>query len=297
MGASLKPAASVPEEYHPQQIAPAQRRNRMKTIRLHHWPYAIFRSSRRPPGLYARQKWLQEASSPRWKADFDATVSDLSRGQSEDGLWSGSPIETIHHLFGLHLTVRRYTSSIDKSLDALLAIEPAVRWAEETTPVSETRLCGLPFAPADRQFVILPAAWFLATIFGRASDPTVLGRYERIAADLTAAPLVQRDPAALHNLLRAFVVHPDYVTHAATDLLVTWLADRQTPQGDWGPGIPFYQVFNALAHLDRPTANRQLKRAFVQLTQRQHPDGAWGETDRQWCTFLTVHALRNRGLI
>lgn len=74
----------------------------MKTIRLHQWPYAIFRSSRTPPGLYARQKWLQEASSPRWKAGFDATVSGLFRRQSNGGLLFGSPIETIHHLFGLH---------------------------------------------------------------------------------------------------------------------------------------------------------------------------------------------------
>jgi hypothetical protein len=287
----------MPEKSPAQQIAPAQRRYAMKTIRLHNWPYAIFRSSRTPPGLYARQKWLQEASSPLWKGDFDATVSGLFRGRSDDGLWSDSPIETIHRLFGLHLTVRTSNPAIDKSLDALLAIEPVVRWAEETTSVSEVRLCGLPFAPADRQFVILPAALFLSTIFGRASDPTVLGRYERIAADLNAAPLVQRDPAALHNILRAFVVHPDYAMHAATGLLVGWLANRQTPQGDWGPGIPFYQALNALAHLDHPAADRQTERAFVHLTQRQHPDGAWGETDRQWCTFLTVHALRNKKLI
>ncbi len=110
MGASLQTATSVPEEYHPQQIAPAQRRYTMKTIRLHHWPYAIFRSSRTPPGLYARQKWLQEASSPLWKTDFDTTVSGLFRGQSNEGLWSGSPIETIHRLFGLHLTVRTSNS-------------------------------------------------------------------------------------------------------------------------------------------------------------------------------------------
>ena len=125
----------------------------------------------------------------------------------------------------------------------------------------------------------------------------VAHRYDRIAADLTAAPLIQRDPAALHNILRAFVVHPDYATHATTGLLAAWLADRQTPQGDWGPGIPFYQALNALAHLDRHAVDRQFERAIVHLTQRQHPDGAWGEKDRQWCTFLTIHALRNKGLI
>jgi len=289
----------MPEKSPAQQIAPAQRRYAMKTIRLHNWPYAIFRSSRTPPGLYARQKWLQEASSPLWKADFDATVSGLFRGRSDDGLWSDSPIETIHRLFGLHLTVRTSTSAIDRSLDALLAIASDTEWAKGTTAtaVPEELLRGLPFAPANRQFVILPAALFLSTIFGRASDPTVLGRYERIAADLNAAPLVQRDPAALHNILRAFVVHPDYAMHAATGLLLAWLANRQTPQGDWGPGIPFYQALNALAHLDHPEAHRQSERAFVHLTQHQHPDGAWGENDRQWCTFLTVHALRNKGLI
>lgn len=269
----------------------------MKTTRLHSWPYAIFRSSRTPPGLYARQKWLQEASSPLWKADFDATVSGLFQGQSDGGLWSGSPIETIHRLFGLHLTVRTPNPAIDKSLDALLAIEPVVRWVEASPPVTQERLCGLPFAPASRQSVILPAALFLAAIFGRASDPAILGRYRRIAADLTAEPLAQRDPAALHNILRAFVVHPDYATHAATGLLAAWLADRQTPQGDWGPGIPFYQALNALAHLDHPAADRQFERAFDRLLQHQHSDGAWGENDRQWCTFLAVHAMRNKGLV
>ena len=289
----------MPKDAHLQHITPAKRGYAMKTIRLHHWPYAIFRSSRTPPGLYARQKWLQEGSSPLWKSDFDATVSGLFRGHSDDGLWSGSPIETIHRLFGLHLTVRTSNPTIDKSLDALLTIASDTEWAKGTTAtaVPEERLRGLPFAPADRQSVILPAALFLAAIFGRAPDPTVLGQYDRIAAELAAIPLVQPNPAALHNILRAFVVHPDYATHAATGLLVAWLADRQTPQGDWGPGIPFYQALNALAHLNTAAAGRQCERAFDRLVKRQDSDGAWGETDRQWSTFLTVHALRNEGLI
>lgn len=271
----------------------------MKTMRLHYWPYAIFRASRTPPGLYARQKWLHEASSPRWKADFDTTVSGLFGGQSDDGLWSGSPIETIQRLFGLHLTLRSPNPAIEKSLDALLAIASNTDWVEGTNPtaVPERRLRGLPFAPAGRQFVILPAALFLAAIFGRASDSTVINRYNRIAAGLNPAALTQMEPAVLHNILRAFVVHPDFATHAATGLLTAWLANRQTPKGDWGPGIPFHQALNALAHLDHPDADRQLEQAFVHLAQRQHPDGTWGERDRQWCTFLIVHALRNKKLI
>jgi hypothetical protein len=148
-----------------------------------------------------------------------------------------------------------------------------------------------------QQAIILPAALFLATIFGRASDPIVLKRYDRIATDLNGAALDRQEPAALHNALRAFVVHPDHATQTATNLLVDWLADRQTPQGDWGPKIPFYQALNALAHLDTAPASRQCERAFDLLVRRQASDGTWGETDRQWNTFLAVHALRNKELI
>lgn len=52
-----------------------------------HDPYAVFRSSTTPAGLYARQKWLGEASTPQWKEDFAAAVAELVRGQSKDGLW------------------------------------------------------------------------------------------------------------------------------------------------------------------------------------------------------------------
>ena len=46
-------------------------------IALRFDPYRIFHGSRTPMGLYARQKWLQEASNDRWRSDFDATVSEL----------------------------------------------------------------------------------------------------------------------------------------------------------------------------------------------------------------------------
>lgn len=269
----------------------------MKTLRLPYQPYDIFRSSRSAPGLYARQKWLKEASSPLWKADFDAMVAGLLRGQSDEGLWAGSPIETIRRLFGLHLTVRASDPTIHKGLDALLVAASAPEPSGDAGVVAAERLRGLPFAPGGRQAIILPAALFLATIFGRASDPIVLDQYDQIAAHLNTTALDRRDPGWLNNILRAFAVHPDYATHTATDSLVDWLAHHQTPRDDWGPEIPFYQVLNALAHLETDVANRQCERAFDRLVQRQASDGGWGKTDRQWKTFLAVHALRNKALI
>jgi len=269
----------------------------MNPVRLPHWPYTIFKSSTTPAGLYARQKWLDEASTAVWQADFAACVNHLRQGQSADGLWAGSALETIHRLFGLHLTQREPDPLTDRGMDALLQMATKSRRSDDRRVVSPDRLRGLPFAAAERPSVILPAVLFLAAIFGRASDPTVLKLYEEMAADLTTEPLPGHPPSALHNRLRALVVHPDYAAHPATASLVAWLAGRQTPQGDCGAEIPRYQELNALAHLDTPAAGRQTERAFKFLVKNQNTDGSWGRQDRQWCTFLAVHALRNKGWI
>lgn len=268
----------------------------MNPIRLHYPPYGIFSSSRTPPGLYARQKWLGEESRKRWQADFEITVAELCRGRSDDGLWPGPPIETIQRLFDLHLTLRNADQQIHRGINAMLAMASHSGLAGDPIVLTTRQLRGLPFTPARRQAVILPAVLFLATIFGRASDPTVLRLYDRAASDLMGSPLGRQEPAFLCNLLRAFVVHPRFGNHPATREVAGWLADRQTPHGDWGADIPFYQIVNALAHLNAPVANRQCERAFGHLVNSQGADGAWGETDRQWCTFLAVHALRSKGM-
>jgi len=72
-------------------------------MNLRHDPYQVFRSSKTPAGLYARQKWLVEAESPQWKTDFQETVTALLADQLPDGSWQHAPLATIGNLFGLHL--------------------------------------------------------------------------------------------------------------------------------------------------------------------------------------------------
>jgi hypothetical protein len=266
----------------------------MAALRFRHDPYTIFRASRTPPGLYARQKWLHQASSSAWRADFDATVAELYQGQSADGLWNDSVMETIHRLFGLHLTVRNPDPRIDAALDRLLEAAAGPDPAGEGEIVAPQRLFGLPFASSRRPALVLPASLFLASIFGRQSVPVVMELYRRIASRPIATDLGRQDPAVIHNLLRAWVVHPDYAGHAATRAAVDWLARRQTPSGHWGDGIPFFQALNALAHLKFPDAEAQCSRAFDRLAKIQGSDGAWGQTEPEWCTFLAIHALRQQ---
>lgn len=140
-----------------------------------HDPYAVFRSSTKPAGLYARKKWLCESSTPQWKEDFSAAVADLVRGQSADGLWQGSVIETIHRLFGLHLTVRTPDPNIDKGLDALLDIAPAALAEAQPDCVAAERLLSLPFAPGSRAAILfirpstLSPTWTLRQPTGKPS--------------------------------------------------------------------------------------------------------------------------------
>ena len=57
------------------------------------------------------------------------------------------------------------------------------------------------------------------------------------------------------------------------------------------------QTLNALAHLDLPQADHQIKTAFNRLVENQNIDGSWGRSEPEWNTFLAIHALRNKGLL
>ena len=87
---------------------------------LHADPYQVFKNSKTPAGLYARQKWLGQGSTKSWKNDFENTVKKIQSNQLPDGSWENSIIATIDHLFSLHLTVREGNPSIHRGLDWLI---------------------------------------------------------------------------------------------------------------------------------------------------------------------------------
>lgn len=269
-------------------------------IRLRSDPYEIFRSSKTPAGLYARQKWLVQADTPQWKKDFEKTVNTLWAKQSPDGSWYAGIRETVTRLFGLHLTVRACEDRIDTALDWLLKkikFNDKGNHVHDGTASGEGKLIGLPFTAAHRDTFATAATLFLATIFGRDRDPAVLSLYSVLSKSARTTWGRWDDPAASHNIFRAMVVHPDFSSDRATVLAVDTLAGLQRPSGDWAPDIPFYQMLNSLAHLGVPPADAQLERAFERLPEKQNPDGTWGSDEPEWHTFLVVHALKNKGLL
>jgi len=261
-------------------------------------PFRIFDASKSPAGIYARRKWLGEEGAPGWERDFDEACSGLLAGQDRGGSWDNSVLTTIRRLFGLHLTVRDATPEIQKGLDWLMErMDSAGRGMREDVrnEITSKALRGLPFTRGRPDLFLCGATLFLCSIFGRENNEDVLKAYDRLAHDIFRKDSRWCGWSCSNNVLRAFVVHPHYSRSTQTTKAVQALERVQDAFGKWPHGVPFYQTVNALAHLDSGAAGTQLEPAFKRLCHTQNRDGSWGRSDREWNTFLTLHALKNKG--
>jgi hypothetical protein len=227
-----------------------------------------------------------------WHADFSKCIALLNTGQLRDGSWGSSFMLTVHHLFGLHLTTRDPTKEIERALDWLL--DQAVGGGHESVVCPDSDLRGLPFVAGNPHALRLAMVLFLNTIFGRGGNPEIEAQYQKVSQGALYDPDGWERYPDVSNFLRAFVVHPVYSKDWATIRAVETLSRVQDDLGMWPEAVPFYQTVNALAHLDLPAADKQLRKAFMLLRQTQNEDGTWGTTEREWNTFLVVHALRRK---
>jgi len=258
----------------------------------------VFRESTTPAGLYARQKWLGESYTLSWRHDFLHRVSDLLNGQSADGSWQGSVLETIRHLFGLHLTVRDSNADIDRALEWLMLHTPSsgsLNHVAYLETLSQENLAGLPFVPGHPLLTLECAVLFLFSVFGRIKEPALLSRYARISEQILKTDPDMEFRPDVSNALRALIVHPDYAHGPSTAFLIEYLEHIQESSGIWAEPTNIYHTFNALAHVNLEGARRQLLKAADAVSKLQNEDGTWGEGDKEWNTFLTVHALKNLG--
>lgn len=263
-------------------------------------PFHVFRSSRTPPGLYARRKWLGEEYSRQWQDDYNETVSSLFKGQLPDGSWNKSFIETVRHLFGLHLTVREASPPIKRALDWLTdkALSCSSEKEDQTLePLLANQLKGLPFTPSPIQRFQMSTLLFLSSIFDMHDDLRILAVYENLHQEAIDKRGRWCGWSCSNNILRAFIVHPRYSQSVATQLAIHALYEVQSSSGTWPRGVPFYQTVNILGHLDSGIAEEQLMKAISILYRTQTGYGSWGKRQPEWNTFLVVHALKRKNLL
>lgn len=265
---------------------------------LHHNPLRIFYGRKTPAALYARMKWLHQDETSILKNDFQDTVDALFSGQHANGSWKNSFLPTIHRLFGLHLTVRNKEVRIEKGIHWLLSqqVFSKERKISCVCPekISAHDLKGLPFSGGCFDHFAKSAVLFLATIFGYENDTRVIREFENLRNTGGKKEGRWCTWSCSNNILRAFVVHPEYSRSRVVRMYVTRLAEMQGRDGDWPRQIPFYQTVNALSHLDLARSDAALKRAFLLLQEKQNKDGTWGRAQKEWNTFLIVHAMKRK---
>lgn len=268
---------------------------------LYHDPLLIFLNSKTPTGLYARQRWLEQGDAESWKVDFNQTVYELFLGQKMNGSWEDSPLLTIRRLFGLHLTVRNRNKQIEEAIEWLFSQyifskekEPLVR-RSAFVPASD--LQNLPFSRGCYDHFMTCAILFLASLFGYAYDERVLRTYDKLENNGKGKKEKWCNWSCSNNFLRACIVHPEYKDCERVRFFVSALQKVQKNGGLWPAPIPFYQTVNALGHLDTEQSDDILIRAFRKLRENQNKEGTWGRTDKEWKTFLIVHAIKRKGLL
>jgi hypothetical protein len=262
-------------------------------------PFAVFRESKSPAGLYARKRWLGETSKA-WKTDFQETVEFLKAGQDRNGSWNNSILETVKRLFGLHLTVRDSNDEIDRALDWLIKQLHTFKKKKGFSlrePLRNSIFRGLPFTRGCDLFFRAGATLFLSTIFGREKDHSLLSVYGWLDALGRERSGRWCGWSCSNNIIRAFVVHPVYAKKKSLSLAVRVLGTAQEEFGRWPRPVPFYQTVNALAHLQSRQVDVQLKKAFKWLYKTQSRNGTWGRSDPEWNTFLVIHAMKNKNLL
>ena len=254
-------------------------------------------------GLYARQKWRREGEKDTWIHDFNETVKALLAEQLADGSWDNSEITTIHKLFGLHLTVREPDDAIRRALEWLLSEDHLWRFLEmprrapdeiydETTDdIDDTVFHGLPFTGGCFGHFAVCAGLFLADCFGMSEESKVTRLYDTVAGQIEQRAGHWCSVGCTNNALRAFIKHARYSKSRTTEMMVDYLGRRQLPSGKWRGRTPLYMTFNALAHLDSENARRQCMAVVDGIVKAQNKDGSWGRIQKEWNTFLVVHAL------
>lgn len=262
-------------------------------------PLQIFYSSKTPAAIYARLKWLHQEETNTLRNDFRKAVNDLFSGQCANGSWHNSLLHTTHKLFGLHLTMRHKDERIEKGLEWLLSkkvfLESKKISYAQSEKVSARDLHNLPFSGGCFDHFAKGAVLFLATIFGHENDSRVIRVYEMLRIMGKKRKGRWCTWSCSNNILRAFVVHPEYAESKVIRMYVTRLAEMQRPDGRWPRQIPFYQTVNALGHLDCARSDSMLRRAFLSLIEKQNKDGTWGRTQKEWNTFLIIHAMKRKG--
>jgi hypothetical protein len=274
-------------------------------------PYAVFKKSKTPFGLYARATWMGE-STVNLNASIERLVNAICKDQRDNGSWSDSVIKTTENLHILSLLAPEKLDVGAKAVDWLLEKEhaPMVHISGDGSPYSGLffklshddvrQIYGrndLLFNKGCSGFFKTGAALHFAGIFGQEKDARVSAAFRSLDRALDIRHGRWCSVPCSNNILRAYVSHPKKRHSAQTKTALGSLEKFQTKQGTW-KGTPFfYHTFNTVAHSDLASGRRQVKCAMTRILRSQNRDGTWGRANSEFSTFMVLDGLHQQGIL
>ncbi len=280
-------------------------------MKLKYSPYAVFKGSRTPYGLYARRNWMGE-STAKLKRAFERVADSICRDQSGNGSWGESVVRTSQNLHILSLLAPDRADAGAKGVDWLLEKEhpPMVLTSRDGSPYSglffevnrgdTAEIYGrddLFFNRGCSGFVKTGAALYFSGTFGREKDRRVANAFKSLDKVLEVRRGRWCSLACSNNILRGYVTHPKRRNSSQTRRALAHLEKVQTKAGGW-EGVPyFYHAFNTIASSKLPSARRQVERAMPRILRSQNKDGSWGKKHQEFKTFMVLDGLHRRGIL
>lgn len=278
---------------------------------LKYSPYAVFRGSRTPYGLYARTNWMGE-STAKLKGAVERLADSISGDQRENGSWADSVVKTTENLHVLSLIAPDRVDVGAKGVDWLLEKEhpPIVLISKDGSPYT-----GLFFemGPGDTKaiygrddllfnrgcsgFFKTGSALYFSGIFGKEKERRVANAFRSLDKVLEVRGGRWCSLACSNNILRGYVSHPKKQSSAQTRRALSYLEKLQTKAGGWKRIPYFYHSFNTIARSKLPSARRQIERAVPRILRSQNRDGSWGRKHREFRTFMVMDGLHHQGIV
>jgi len=238
-------------------------------------------------------------------------LRQLYGGQSRDGSWSGSTLDTLQALFILHVLGEESSSKTESALDWLLT-DPMVGQRRRCGDGAE--YFGL-FGTLERKdrprmrdlrghflntgcaaFIKVGGAIAAAAWFDMADDKRIMTALKCLDAVLRVRGGAWCSAACSNNILRAYVEHPKRAYSRHTRRAVKWLEKQQSKGGTW-VGTSFYRTLNTIAQVNIMSSRKQVERAIPRLRRSQNEDGTWGKSHKWLKTYFTLDALAMQDLL
>lgn len=280
-------------------------------FQLRYNPFRLFRNSASPYALYVRRKILKSENGSDLLAS-NKILKRILKGQSRDGSWSNSVVETVRNLFEIELLEASSVEAGSRAVEWLMQ-NPLTK--DNARTKSANIYQGLFFwiprpeehAIPDRRdllfnkgcsgFFKTGATLYFSGVFGLKKDPRIKRAFRTLDNVLELRSGRWCSLYCSNNILRAYVSHPLRKGHASTKTAVKYLEKSQKPDGSWPDSTYFYYTFHILAQSRLQSARKQIKKALPRVYRSQNRDGTWGKKEKEFTTFLVVDSLYKQGLI